>query len=136
MINYIYIGLFIIGLIAAYYATVHYKDTKLLLETGEKTRAEVVHLIPKSSDEGGYTYAPVFEYTDKFNTLKTYTSSISSKPASYAIGETVQIIYDPNDDENVKIISFWGLYRWTLILACIAFPFLSIGGGYLLYINK
>ena len=38
-----------------------------------------------------------------------------------------------NDKGEFKMSSYWGLYRWTIILLTFAAPFLIIGGGYLLY---
>ena len=98
---------------------------------GIKTKGVVVDLIKISSDDG-YSYKPVFEYFDKNNNLISFESEISSSPATYKIGEKVSIIYSKDSNER-KIVSYWGLYRWTIILLVIACPFLIIGGGYFLY---
>ena len=47
----------------------------------------------------------------------------------------IKVIYNPLKVDNVKTISFWGLYRGSVILSMIAAPFLIIGGAYLLYIG-
>ena len=72
----------------------------------------------------------VTTYLNKFHgdTNKTYYVG--------EVGEKVKIVYDQQDDDEVKTISFWGLYRWTIILSCIAAPLLIIGGGYLLYLRS
>lgn len=131
MIEYVYTGMLLVSLMLIYFALKNYNSSKELLADGIKTRAKVIELIRVSSDDG-YTYKPVFEYTDKLNNIVTFESSVSSNPPSYKIGDNVNIIYSRDSDER-KVVSFWGLYRWTTILLCIASPLLIIGGGYLLY---
>ena len=78
-------------------------------------------------------YKPVFEYPDRSSQKRIFESGIASKPPTYEIGEKVQIIYNPKKKESEKTISFWGLYRGSVILFMIAAPFLIIGGSYLLH---
>ena len=130
-IEYLYLALLLIGLILIYFAFKFYGNTKNLVNDGIKTKAVVIDLIQISSDDG-YTYKPVFEYMDRSNTKKTFQSDISSSPAPYKVGDKVNIIYSKGGDDR-KVLSFWGLYRWTIILLSIASPFLIIGGGYFLY---
>ena len=131
MTEYFYSGLLLLSLVFIYFAMKQYSNTKELLNTGVKTSAEVIDLIESSSDDG-YTYKPVFEYTDRTGGKMTFESDISSSPAPYQIGDYVDIIYSL-DSGNRKIVSFWGLYRWTILLLSFAAPLLIIGGGYLLY---
>ncbi len=131
MIEYLYTGMLITAIVLVYFAIKQYYNSKELIATGVKTKAKVIDLIQISGDDG-YTYKPVFEYTDRSNNLITFKSEISSSPAPYDIGDIVNIVYDTNNEDR-KIVSFWGLYRWTIILLAIASPLLIIGGGYLLY---
>lgn len=131
MIEYLYIALLVISLGLIYLALDKYYTTKQLLNNGIKTKAKVIQLIPISSDDG-YTYKPVFEYTDKTNTIKTFKSGVSSNPAPYKVGDMVTIVYSKIGEQR-RVISYWGLYRWTIILLSIAAPFLIISGGYFLY---
>ncbi|CAN0579848.1 unnamed protein product, partial [Ectocarpus sp. 12 AP-2014] len=39
------------------------------------------------------------------------------------------------NSQDVRVVSFWGLYRWSVILLMIASPLLIIGGAYLLFIK-
>lgn len=131
MIEYLYIGMVLISAMLIYFAIKQYKKTKDLLNNGIKTNAKVIDLIVVS-DEDGYVYKPVFEYIDKANKMITFKSEIYSRPAPYNIGDNVDIMYSKNGDDR-RVVSFWGLYRWPIILLLIASPLLIIGGGYLLY---
>ncbi|PHQ61048.1 MAG: hypothetical protein COC08_06335 [Maribacter sp.] len=131
MIEYLYSGMLLVSIVLIYFAIKQYNNTTALIIDGIKTTAKVIDLIEISGDDG-YTYKPVFEYTDRTNTNITFKSDVSSSPSPYKIGDNVNIIYSQDNDER-KVVSFWGLYRWTIILLSIASPLLIIGGGYLLY---
>lgn len=131
MIEYLYIGLLLISVVLIYFAFKQYSVSKGLMADGIKTNATVIDLIRVSSDDG-YTYKPVFEFTDRGNNRVTFESEVSSSPAPYKVGDIVKIVYSKTSDDR-RIISFWGLYRWTIILLSIASPLLIIGGGYILY---
>jgi hypothetical protein len=133
VIEYLYYGMLLVSLVLIYFALQQYNNTKSLIDNGIKTKAKVIDLIKIRSDDG-YTYKPVFQFTNKKGTDITFKSEISSSPTPYKIGDKVHVIYSRNSEER-KIVSFWGLYRWTIILLSIASPLIIIGGGYFLYSN-
>jgi len=130
-----YGALFSIGAILAYFAFSEYSKTQTLLHKGIKTTATVKNFVTSNSNDGTM-YAPIFEFKDRQQNSHIFESGISSKPPAYKIGEKVKIIYNPLNKEKVKTISFWGLYRGSVILFMIAAPFLILGGSYLLYMSK
>jgi hypothetical protein len=133
MIEFLYYGMLLGALGLIYFAVENYSSTQKLLNNGVRTIATVVDMIEiYDDDDGGTTYKPVFEYVDRQDTVISFKSDVSSRPAAYNIGDTVNIVYSKDNDDR-KIISFWGLYRWVLILSSIASPLLIIGTGYLLY---
>ncbi|WP_422858083.1 DUF3592 domain-containing protein [Flagellimonas sp. S174] len=129
----LYSFFFALGCFLMYSAYLQYQKTELLLEKGIRTTATVTQLLRTSSSDSN-TYAPVFEFKDRQKNTHSYTSKISSSPPAYDVGEKVKIVYSPKDKQNVKTISFWGLYRGMVILAMVASPLLIIGGSYLWYI--
>lgn len=131
MIVFIHYTLLLIAIILFYYGYIQFIATKQILKNGIKTKATVIDLLTAQS-ENHYVYKPLFEYTDKSGNVHTFESEIESYPAPYKIGEKVAIIY-AKKDKKIKIISYWGLYRWSIILFSIASQLIVIGGGYLLY---
>ena len=131
MVEFIYLAVFLIGFVLVYFAYSFFQETKYLLDHGIRTKATVVDLVESYSD-GDIMYKPVFEYLDYGGNMTSFESSVSSNPAPYSIGDSVHIIYS-KEGAHHRFESFWGLYRWTIILLCIASPFLIIGGAYLLY---
>jgi len=131
MIEYLYLVMLCASIVLLYFAYKQYNTTQKLIQTGIKTKARVIDLIAIPGDDG-YTYKPVFEYTTRSNEVITFESDIRSRPAPYKIGDTVNIIYNKEGNQQ-KVVSFWGLYRWTVFLLCFACPLLIIGGGYIFY---
>lgn len=131
MIDYIYGGMFVLSLVLIYFAIKQYEISKELLNDGIQTTGKVIDLI-EIRDSDGTTYKPVFKFTDRTGEEITFKSAVSSSPTPYKIGDKVNIIYSKHNEQR-KVISFWGLYRWTIICLSFAAPLLIIGAGYLLY---
>ena len=132
----LYGTLFVLGLVLAYIAVQHYQKTQKLLLDGIRTTAVVSELLTNYDSDDGNTYTPIFEFKDRSNTMKTFKSPISSSPPAYQVGDKVKIIYDRKNNDNVKTVTFWGLYRVSVILMMVASPLLVIGASYLLYIYR
>ncbi|MFM7486067.1 MAG: hypothetical protein ACKO13_04000, partial [Cytophagales bacterium] len=60
---------------------------------------------------------------------------ISSNPIVWKRGEEVSIVYDPANPTYAKVVSFWSLYRWSIILAIIATPLILLSIGYFVFIQ-
>lgn len=131
MIAYVYTGLLALGVVLFYFSYVQFSKTQELINTGVKTKAEVVDLIPVRGKKG-YTYKPVYQYTDRTGKETSFISDVATRPAPHEIGEYVNIIYAPDSDFR-KVVSYWGLYRYTILLLCFSLPLMIIGGGYFLY---
>lgn len=133
MIVYLYWALALIGLILLYFSYTQYNKTTRLLGTGTTTKATVIEHI-RVHDSDGDTFRARFEYQDKQSAIYFFETDYSSRPAPYTIGQDLEIVYNV-DHTKRAVVSFWGLYRWSIILLCIALPFLVIGLGYILYIS-
>ncbi|MDG5491793.1 DUF3592 domain-containing protein [Psychroserpens sp. SPM9] len=129
--DYLYATLGLIGVVLLFFAIRSYQHTKELLNFGRKTKAIVINFI-EVHDDDGTTYRPVFEYYDNNKQAFVFESEVSSKPKAYSLGQQVEVVYDKNH-EDVKVISFWGLYRWAIILLMIASPLLVLVTAYFLY---
>ena len=124
--------LFTLGCILTYGAYSEFQKTRTMLSEGVRTTAVVKEFVVSRGDSNNL-YQPVLEYVDRKQHVRQYTSSIKSYPAPFEIGEKVAIVYDKKNMDKVKTISFWGLYRGSVILFMVASPLLVFGGSYLLY---
>ena len=136
MVLYLYLALLTTGLVLSYYSYSFYNKTNNLVDNGVKTTAVVSKLVYVPDYDGSGGDKPYFTFTDRNNKEHTFTNGISSSPPAFKLNEKVKVIYNPKDTEEVKVVSFWGLYRWSVILLMIAAPFLVISISYLSYLWK
>lgn len=102
---------------------------------GIKTQATVIDNIAISSQSDAGTsimYAPLLEYDVK-SEKNTYTPNSRSNPPAYDIGEKVPIVYSKKNSQNVRIVSFWGVYLGSNIMFAFSLPMLLIGTGYFFF---
>ena len=132
MINYLYAFILLVGLILLYFAWKKFKQSTHLLDHGIRTTATVIQN-KRHSDSDGVIYTPVFEFTDRNGQSVYFEGEISSNPPTYKVGQVQKIVYDPENENKAKTITFWGLYRWVILLFALACPPLIIGGGYFIF---
>ncbi len=130
----LYTFLLLAGIILAGLAFWQYKKTQNLLLVGAKVPATVVQLITVYDSEGD-TYKPVFEYKTLEGETRRHTSNSASRPPSWKVGEMTELIYDPQNENRIKLVTYWGLYGWVIGLLLAASPFLVISLGYFLYVR-
>jgi len=103
-----------------------YARTSAFLERATRTRGEVVELVERRSDDG-YTYAPVFVFEDAKGTSRRIVSNTSSNPPGYAVGDEVDVLYDPDDPEDACIDSFFSLWGGATIVGGLGLVFGIVG---------
>ena len=132
--------LLLIAIILLVIAYTQFKKTQDLLKRGITTTAKVIAIHKTqntSTDTDGFTttstgYAPELEFTTESGEKTTYTSSIStSNKNAWHEGDTVEIVYDPNDTSKVKIKKGLYLYFTSALTGGIGIIFLLIGIAFL-----
>lgn len=126
---------FIAGLIILFFSVLCLGNSARFLKSGIRTTGTVVEVIV-NEDSDGDTYCPVFEFTDEQQQVVRYKYYISSSPPDWDIGDEATLVYNPNNTNEVKVYTYYGLYGISVTLMAIAMPFLVIGGGYILYIYR
>ncbi len=133
IIGLILLAFALILLIPAY---IQYKKTRALLETGITTTATIIDIHKSqatSTDADGFTtatdtYAPEVEFKTETGKTVRYTSQIStSNKNTWKIGDTVEIVYDPNNLKNIKIKKTMQLYFLPILLGFFSLILLIIG---------
>lgn len=91
------------------------RDSWWLKRDGSSVSGVVVALEKSADTDGGVTYAPVIKYEVDGRT-HTFTSSNSSDPPSYEVGERVELLYDAADPSEARIDSWWELWLMPVML--------------------
>jgi hypothetical protein len=109
-----------------------YSDTASFLEIASKAEGSIIELIEVRSDDS-VTYKPVFEFTTTKGETFEITSSSSSNPPSYFIGEAVEVLYEDVSPRDAKINGYFSLWGFTTILGALGAIFLIVGFGIIAY---
>lgn len=123
----------IIGLILLTVALYFFVRSKEFIQTGVKTTAIVSEFIETRGSKNSTLYKPVFEYTTLLNEKIKQIYNVASKPPMWNVGDSVEIIYNPNNPKEIKPFSYFGLYGICVIFSAIAMPFIVIGAGYFIF---
>jgi hypothetical protein len=105
--------------------------TRAFLGRAEKAPGTVVALEPTRSDRSTY-YHPVVRFGLRSGQERTFRSHFGSNPPSHSVGETVEVLYDPDDPSDARIDSTFSRWGGVMIFAAVGAIFGAIGGGILL----
>lgn len=101
------------------------KQTINFIGKSEKAIGTVVSL---EADDGAYS--PVFEIKIKEHLPVVYELPAASNPPAWDIREQATFLYDRENPEEVRMMSYFWLFNWTIVLMALAIPLLIVGGGY------
>lgn len=109
-------------------ALIWYRSTSTFIQEAVIAEGTVVKLVPVRSD-GSTTYRPTVRFTAAAGQVVEFSSSSSSRPPAYAVGEKVKVYYRPQEPRDAKISGFFSLWGGSLILGLMGGVFSAIGGG-------
>lgn len=118
-----YIVLFvclIIGVAFATYRWVHLKDAV-------SSQATITKIIEIKDDYGTSYYKPEYQFEDLNGNKVTITSPYHESEASGKVGESISILYPPDDPQSAIEDNFW--VKWgisTAIIMCALAPVLPL----------
>jgi len=118
----------VVGLGMLLGAFILYRSTSAFIEQAVIAEGTVVKLVPVRSD-GSTTYRPTVSFTTEAGQPVEFSSTSSSSPPAYAVGEKVKVYYRLREPRDAKINGFFSLWGGSLILGIIGCVFSAIGGG-------
>lgn len=104
-----------------------------------KSKAVIIELIESAGSSSGSnrkTYSPVFTYKDKRGKEYTKKSSYSSYPAIGNVGDSIEIMYNPDNPSQAKINTFFSNWGVPIILASLGIADLITGLIFLIILLK
>lgn len=124
----VFILFLVIGLLLSLGAGYSVYDVKQFKKSAILTQGTVIQLIENIDNKNNSkTFTPVIHYKTVKGDEFTMTSSVSSNPPAYSIGETVSIFYKGNNPQEARIDGFLSNWLLTLILGTIGLVFFLIG---------
>ena len=121
----------LIGVMFFVLSLVMFNQSVQFLRTGSRATATVIRLESSSSKKRSSVY-PIFSFRTLTNQEITYIHNVSSSPPAWKIGEQTTVVYELNNPNNLKLLTYFGAFGWAIGLMAVAMPLLVIGGGYYL----
>ncbi len=106
-----------------------YHRTKSFIDQAERVHGTVVDY-EVYSGSSSTMYYPVVEFVTKDGREIVSTSNTGSNSTGYKTGEEVRVLYDPDNPEKAKIVSFWQLWLGTFIATALGIFFGLLGAAF------
>jgi len=124
----------IVGVAAIVAGSFAARKTKRFLARAKTARGTVMHLVMRSSTDSedgtvSYAYYPVIRFTAQTGEEIDFEAGTGSNPPMYAMGQPVEILYDPADPYRAKICSFLDLWMVPALAFGIGSIFAIAGLG-------
>lgn len=97
------------------------------IRTASHADGRVTQLLQRYDKENDLLYAPVFVFRDAQGAEHTVYSSMASYPPMQQVGDSVHVLYSPDDPSHAKIDSFFSLWGWPFVTGQLAAFGLTIG---------
>lgn len=102
-------------------------NTRSFVNSSARATGTVVAHAQSRSSDGDLTYAPVISFrTNDGQTVEFKSRNSSTRPA-HAVGETVEVLYNPRNPQEAEINSFSSLWLATIILSGLGAGFFVVG---------
>jgi hypothetical protein len=122
----IFVGLFILII-----ATIVFFKQQQFISMAITTEGQVVALLQTKSG----TYAPVVNFTAENGQIIEISSTSSSNPPAYEVGERVEVYYASYNPQSAEISGFFSLWGTSTILGGIGLIFNIIGAAMLVMMS-
>lgn len=116
-------------------AALFQKNTKDFLASSVEGRGVVIEMARNSKD--WLSLAPRIRFVTDADLEVVFLSNVYSRPPAYEVGESVIVLYNPEDPkESVRIKSFFSLWGVQLVLCAISSVFFILGFIFVYFIRN
>jgi len=94
------------------------------------TSGEVIELVEKEDPEGSSTYSPKVRYTNYNGRVREFTTSASSNPSGFKVGEIVLCAYS-SDGGRESILTIVQCYGGSILAVALGIAGLLVGFAFM-----
>ena len=117
-----------IGLVLILIGGVLYLINFIFISQAELVTGSVASITKSvDPDYNSELLCPVVKYTTKAGQTLSYDSNVCTSPAAYAVGDQVEIYYNPANPTQAQIKNFWSQNLEAVSMAGMGLPFVAIG---------
>ncbi|BAY63050.1 hypothetical protein NIES22_31270 [Calothrix brevissima NIES-22] len=111
-------------------------NTRSFMASSIQTQGTVVDVVRRSSRDNkgriSYFYYPVVKFTPASGEETIFESDTGSNPPSYSQGQSINILYNPQQPNAARENSWFTLWGFPAIFTGIGSIFVVVGGALLL----
>ena len=117
-----------IGLVLLIIGGVLYAMNLVFVNQAELVSGTVISLSRDiDPDYNSELLCPVVKYTTKAGQNLSFNSDVCSSPANYAVGDQLQVYYNPQVPTQAQIKDFWSQNLAAVTMAGTGLPFIVLG---------
>lgn len=104
--------------------------TKRFLSTAREVRGQVVGIESRRGrgQHASRMHYPVLRYRTQEGTQHEVVSSVGSNPPRYKEGDSVTLLYDPQNPLDARIHTFLNVWLFPVVLGGVGGAFVLVGG--------
>ena len=117
-----------IGLMLVFGAVWTVWSTKTWTAHAIEVPGKVIEMVRvRDREDTSYLFAPVVRFQTIHGSTVEFESGLRSNPPAYRTGQTVAVLYDPDEPRSAAIHGFLSLWLVPIILGFIGTVFLTVG---------
>jgi hypothetical protein len=101
--------------------------TRIFINKAQEVKGTVIQMVYSHSSEGGGGYSPVYQFRTITGQTIVVTDSLSSNPPMFQVGQTIDVLYDPENPQKARIKKFMSLYFTSILLCGMGLIFGGVG---------
>ena len=121
-----------VGTLFTVIGVVNALDTRSFVTTAIPAQGTVIDVVRRSSSDSdgdvSYAYYPVIKFTPSSGAANIFESNTGSNPPSFSKGQTVEVLYNPQQPNSARINSWFSLWGFPAIFIGVGSVFAVIGG--------
>jgi hypothetical protein len=129
--GWVFIATGIITLTIAFFV---YRHAQNFVQSASRTQATITKLIERPGQNSSSVYFPVFRFQDANGQAHEIDSSSGQYPPAYKVGDTVTVLYQPQQPEKAKLDTFFDVWGWAAMLGGFGVLDLVVGSGMLVFV--
>jgi Protein of unknown function (DUF3592) len=117
-----------IGLLLLVAAVWSVWTTRAWLARAVEVQGTVIEMVRvRDSDNTGYLFTPLVRFQTAQGRTIEFQSSLRTNPPAYRAGQTVPVLYDPEEPQSAAIRGVLSLWLLPIILSFIGLIFSGVG---------
>jgi len=100
--------------------------TRLFISKSQQVKGTITQMVYTSDADGG-GYSPVFRFRTLDGREVEASENLVTNPPQFKVGQTVDILYDPENPNRARIKKGFNLYFVPGLLGCMGLLFGCIG---------